>query len=42
MPAGIFDFEGKRRVFVSRGVGSILDMRFFCSPEINIISIGAE
>lgn len=42
MPAGIFDFEGKRRVFVSRGVGSILNMRFFCSPEINIISIGAE
>lgn len=39
-PAGLFDFEGNRRVFVSRGVGSILGMRFFCPPEINIIDIG--
>ena len=42
MPAGLFDFEGGRRVLVSRGVGSILDMRFFCTPEINIIEIAAE
>ncbi|MBQ4613773.1 MAG: metallophosphoesterase [Akkermansia sp.] len=40
MPAGLFDFEGGRRVFVSRGAGSILGMRFFCAPEINIIDIG--
>lgn len=40
MPAGLFDFEGGRRVFVSRGVGSICGMRFFCPPEINIIDIG--
>ncbi len=39
MPAGLFDFEGNRRIFVTRGVGSILDMRFFCNPEINIIDI---
>lgn len=40
MPAGLFDFEGGRRVFVSRGLGSICGMRFFCPPEINIIDIG--
>ena len=39
MPAGLFDFEENRRVFVTRGVGSILDMRFFCPPEVNIIEI---
>ena len=41
MPAGLFDFEGGRRVLVSRGVGSILDMRFFCMPEVNIIELGS-
>lgn len=40
MPAGLFDFEGNRRVVVSRGIGSICGMRFFCPPEINIIDIG--
>lgn len=39
MPAGLFNFEDGRHVFVTRGVGSILNMRFFCPPEINIISI---
>lgn len=39
MPAGLFDFEGKRRVFVTRGAGSILGMRFFCPPEVNILEI---
>lgn len=42
MPAGLFDFEEGRRVLVSRGVGSILNMRFFCTPEINIIELAAE
>ena len=42
MPAGLFDFEGGRRVFVTRGVGSILGMRFFCNPEVNILEIKAE
>lgn len=41
MPAGLFDFEGGRRVLVSRGVGSILAMRFFCTPEINIIELAS-
>lgn len=41
MPAGLFDFEGGRRVLVSRGVGSILNMRFFCMPEVNIIELGS-
>ncbi len=39
MPAGLFDFEGGRRVFVTRGVGAIMGMRFFCRPEVNIIDI---
>lgn len=42
MPAGLFDFEGGRRIFVSRGIGSILNMRFFCAPEINILRLEAE
>lgn len=40
MPAGDFSFEGDRRVFVTRGLGSIWGMRFFCPPEVNIIRIG--
>lgn len=39
MPSGLFDFEGNRRVFVTRGTGAIYNMRFFCPPEINIIDI---
>lgn len=42
MPAGLFEFEDGRQVLVSRGVGSILNMRFFCTPEINIIEIAPE
>lgn len=42
MPAGLFDFEGNRRVFVTRGAGSILGMRFFCNPEVNIIEIKVD
>ncbi|MDO5450437.1 MAG: phosphodiesterase YaeI [Akkermansia sp.] len=39
MPAGSYAFEDNRRVIVTRGVGSIWGMRFFCPPEINIIDI---
>lgn len=39
MPAGLYDFEGNRSVFVTRGVGSTRGMRFFCPPEVNIIEI---
>lgn len=39
MPAGSYSFEGGRRVFVTRGIGSILGMRFFCRPELNIIDL---
>lgn len=41
MPAGLFDYEDNRKVFVTRGIGSILGMRFFCAPEVNIITIQA-
>lgn len=37
MPAGLFPFGSNRRVFVTRGVGAILNIRFFCPPEVNII-----
>lgn len=37
MPAGLFEFEKGRRVFVTRGVGAIFDMRYFCPPEVCII-----
>ncbi len=37
MPAGLFEFEGHRHVFVTRGVGAIFNMRFFCPPEVCII-----
>lgn len=42
MPAGLFDFEGNRRIFVTRGVGAILHMRFFCPPEVNIIEVNRD
>lgn len=37
MPAGLFEFEGNRRIFVTRGIGAILNKRYFCPPEICII-----
>lgn len=42
MPAGLFDYENGRKIYVTRGTGSILGMRFFCSPELAIISIGSK
>ncbi len=39
MPSGLFSYEGNRRIFVTRGVGAILGMRFFCPPEVNIIEL---
>lgn len=41
MPAGLYDYTNGRKVFVTRGVGAILDMRFFCYPEVNFITIQA-
>ncbi len=37
MPAGLYDFDGEQQIFVSRGLGSIWGMRFFCRPEIHIM-----
>lgn len=37
MPAGLFEFTGNRHVFVTRGVGAIFNMRYFCPPEVCII-----
>jgi len=39
MSAGLCDFENGRKVYVSRGIGSILRMRFFCRPEVSILDI---
>ena len=40
MPGGTYEENG-RRIFVTRGVGSIYDMRFFCPPEMNFVEVGA-
>lgn len=42
MPAGLFKEEDGRHVFVTRGIGSILGMRFFCRPEVSIIQLRAN
>lgn len=42
MPAGLFDYENGRKIYVTRGTGAILGMRFFCTPEVSIITIGRE
>lgn len=39
MPGGLYDFEGNRKVYVTRGVGAFMNMRFFCPPEVTIIDI---
>lgn len=41
MAAGLYDFDG-RRVFVTKGVGNIGGMRFFCAPEINLLTVANE
>lgn len=38
MAGGLYDYDG-RRVFVTRGVGNIGGMRFFCAPEINLLTV---
>ncbi len=40
MPAGYY-FEKGRHHFVTRGVGSIYDMRFFCPPEMVFLHVAA-
>ncbi|MBQ9095574.1 MAG: phosphodiesterase YaeI [Akkermansia sp.] len=42
MPAGLFDYENGRKIYVTRGTGAILDMRFFCKPEVSILTIGSS
>ncbi len=39
MPGGLYPFKNGRKIFVTRGVGSIHGMRFFCPPELSIIDI---
>lgn len=39
MPNGLYDFENGRRVFVTRGIGGLMKMRFFCKPEVAVIDI---
>ena len=41
MAAGLYNYAENRHVFVTRGVGSTQDMRFFCNPEYNILIIPA-
>ncbi len=39
MPAGHYEESGRHHI-VSRGMGSIYNMRFFCPPEMITISVG--
>lgn len=39
MPSGLYEYEGDRHVFVTRGVGAIFGMRFFSRPEVNILEV---
>ncbi len=41
MPAGHYTEHGRHHI-VTRGVGSIYNMRFFCPPEMLFIHVGAE
>ncbi len=41
MPAGHYEENGRHHV-VSRGVGSIYGMRFFCPPEMVLVRIGQQ
>lgn len=41
-PAGHYHFEDGKQIFVTRGTGAIFGMRFFCPPEVNIITIPGE
>lgn len=41
MPSGLYEEQDGRHVFVTRGVGAIMGMRFFCPPEVNLLSIGS-
>lgn len=42
MPGGLFKEDDGRHVFVTRGIGSIMDMRFFCRPEVSILLLRAD
>lgn len=39
MPSGLYTEEDGRKVFVTRGIGSIMNMRFFCRPEVSILHL---
>ncbi len=41
-PAGHYRFDNDKHIFVTRGTGAIFGMRFFCPPEVNIITISGE
>lgn len=42
MPSGLYSWENGRHIFVTRGVGSIMHMRFFCPPETHLLHIGQQ
>ncbi len=39
IPAGLFKQDDGRHIFVTRGIGSIMAMRFFCRPEVSILQL---
>lgn len=39
MVAGLYDFEKEHHIFITRGLGALFKLRFFCPPEVNILNI---
>lgn len=37
MPCGLYPYDRNRRIYVSKGIGGSMNMRFFCTPELVIL-----
>lgn len=37
MPCGLYPYERNRRIYVTKGIGGSMQMRFFCTPELVIL-----
>lgn len=37
MPCGLYPYDRNRRIYVSKGIGGSMGMRFFCTPELVIL-----
>lgn len=37
MPCGLYPYDRNRRIYVTKGIGGSMRMRFFCTPELVIL-----